>query len=128
MAKGEPRTEQEALLFIEPLLPLLQRGMSEKQACEYAQIPESTLNHYKKKYLTVWSKVKQAKMVLIASASDTVAKAVKDDPNIALKVLEKRSRKQWGNNIDVTSDGDKINVALVEYVKPDDNQDQDTNS
>lgn len=126
MAKGENRTEEEALLFIEPLLPLLQRGMSERQACEYAQIPESSLNLYKKKYLTVWSKIKRAKMVLIAQASDTVSKAVKEDANLALKVLEKRSRKQWGNNLDVTSDGEKINVALVEFINPDENTSTNT--
>lgn len=126
MPKGIDRTEEEALVFVEPLIPLLQRGMSERQACEYAQIPESSLNHYKKKYEKVWSKLKQAKMVLIARASDTVAKAIDEDPNLALKVLEKRSKDTWGNNIDITSDNKALNIALVEFVGDGNNSSSDT--
>jgi hypothetical protein len=124
MSKGTSRTETEALDFIKPLIPLLQRGMSEKQACDYAKIPESTLNHYKGKFTSVWSEVKTAKMHLIAKASDTVAKNI-DDPKIALEVLKRRSKETWGDNVDLTSNGETIKGAIIEFVA-DPNENPDT--
>lgn len=115
MAQGKPRNEQEALTYIKPILPLLQRGMSERQSCEYAKISEATLNVYKRKYESVYSTIKEAKMALIAVASDTVAKAAQEDPKIALEVLKRRSKDTWGDNIDVTSGGEPVK-AMVEFV------------
>lgn len=117
MSKGTERTEEEALLFIKPLLPLLQRGMSELEACQYAKIPESTLNLYKNKFLSVWSEVRHAKMTIIAVASDTVANAAKNDPKIALEVLKRRSKKNWGDSIDMTSDGQGVQGATIVFAE-----------
>lgn len=107
MAQGTPRTEEEALNYIKPIIPLLQRGMSEVQACDYAKVSIDTVNHYKRKWESIYIEIRTAKMHLIAQASDTIAKNL-DDPKIALEVLKRRSKKTWGDNIDVTSDSEKI--------------------
>jgi len=112
MSKGSKRTEEEALLFVAPILPLLQRGMSEQQACDYSKIPESTLNLYKRKFPKVWSEIKQAKMQLIAISSNTIANAASEDPKIALEVLKRRSRENWGDNIDLSTGGQPFNVII----------------
>lgn len=115
MAQGTARTEEEALNYIRPIIPLLQRGMSEVQACDYAKISIDTLNHYKRKWESVYIEIRTAKMHLIATASDTVIKNI-NDPKIALEVLKRRSRETWGDNIDLTTSGDKLNIALVEFI------------
>jgi len=115
MARGIERTEEEALNYIKPILPLLQRGMSEVQSCDYAKISVDTLNHYKVKFESVYIEIRTAKMHLIAQASDTVSKNL-NDPKIALEVLKRRSKDTWGDNIDITTTGDKltgIDVRLI---------------
>lgn len=118
MAKGVERTEQQALEYIKPILPLLQRGMSEVQACDYAKISIDTVNHYKRKFEQVYLEVRTAKMQLIAKASDTISKNL-DDPKIALEVLKRRSKDTWGDNIDVTSDREKITGFDIRVIKDD---------
>lgn len=97
--KGIERTEEEALTFIKPLIPLLESGLSEQQACIYSKIPESTLNHYKDKFESVWSEIQRAKMTLIAKASETIHKNI-DDPKIAIEVLKRRSKEMWVDGIE----------------------------
>lgn len=50
-----------------------------------------------------------------------VAKAVSGDMR-AFDILAKRG---WGDKLDITTDGEKLNVALVEFVGDDDVQDKD---
>lgn len=122
MPQGVTRTEQEALKYIQPIIPLLQRGMSEVQACDYAKISIDTVNHYKRRWESVYLEIKTAKMQLIALASDTVSRNV-EDPKVALEILKRRSKREWGDKLDVTSDDKPINVAMVEFV---DGNNQDT--
>lgn len=124
MAQGTARTEEEALNYIRPIIPLLQRGMSEVQACDYAKISIDTLNHYKRKWESVYIEIRTAKMHLIATASDTIAKNI-DDPKIALEVLKRRSKATWGDNIDLTTQNEKLSISLVEFIGNDDEQTKD---
>lgn len=124
MAQGTARTEEEALNYIRPIIPLLQRGMSEVQACDYAKISIDTLNHYKRKWESVYIEIRTAKMHLIATASDTIAKNI-DDPKIALEVLKRRSKATWGDNIDLTTQNEKLSISLVEFIGNDDEQAKD---
>lgn len=117
MAQGIERTEAEALAYIEPIIPLLQRGMSTRQSCDYAGISEDSVKHYKKKFESVYLKITTAKMHLIATASDTIAKNI-DDPKVALEVLKRRSKKLWGDRLDVTSDDEKLNSIVVKWAEP----------
>lgn len=112
----EGRTELEAFDFVKPILPLIQRGMSIKQACKYANKCDDSVKKYIEKYKSVQEAVNTAEMMLLAVSLDTVSKAAKKDPNVALKVLEKRDRDNWGTNIDVTTNGENLSVALVEFV------------
>ena len=107
------RTKLEAYDYISPILPLMQRGLTMKQACQYTGIPETTVRKYMRDYEIVKKAIDTALMMLIATASDTVAKAAKKDPNIALKVLEKRSRETYGDRIDITTNGESLNVAWL---------------
>lgn|SRR3990167_2408716 len=45
----------------------------------------------------------------VLKARQTVVKSL-DDPNQAFKYLEKKRKKEFGNTLDVTTDGDKINI------------------
>mgnify|MGYP000906833387 CR=1 FL=1 len=124
MAQGTARTEEEALNYIRPIIPLLQRGMSEVQACDYAKISIDTLNHYKRKWESVYIEIRTAKMHLIATASDTIIKNI-NDPKIALEVLKRRSKATWGDNIDLTTQNEKLSISLVEFIGNDDEQTKD---
>lgn len=125
MPRGVERTEEQALSYIQPIIPLLQRGMSEIQSCDYAKISIDTVNHYKRKYESVYLEIRTAKMMLIAKASDTIAKNV-DDPKVAMEILKRRSKGEWGDNIDITSGGDMLKTALVEFIDGEPNKDTDT--
>lgn len=53
----------------------------------------------------------------ILKARQTITKAL-DDPHHAFKYLEKKRRKEFGNAIDVTSDGEKLaNVDTDKVIK-----------
>lgn len=128
MPQGVERTEEQALAYIKPILPLLQRGMSTSQSCDYAKISIDTVNHYQRRWESVYLNIREAKMVLIATASDTVAKHAKDDPKIALEILKRRSKSEWGDNIDFTTGGEQLKTALVEFTNDPIKSNQDTDT
>lgn len=119
MAQGLERTEEQALEFVQQIIPLLEVGMSIRQSCHYAAIDQKTVGRYSDKFESVAIKIKTAKMKLIANASNTVATHAKSDPKIALEALKRRSKETWGDNVDVTSDGQAINLIDFTKVKPD---------
>ena len=63
-------------------------------------------------------------MHLIATASDTIIKNI-NDPKIALEVLKRRSKATWGDNIDLTTQNEKLSISLVEFIGNDDEQTKD---
>lgn len=116
MAKGKKRTEEEALAFIRPIIPLLEQGMSMLEACDYAALARPTVLGYINKFESVDTEIKTAKMKLIATSSSTLSKAVKDDPKMALEVLRRRSKDRWSDKTEVNQNNTgNITIEVVEY-------------
>lgn len=46
----------------------------------------------------------------ILKARQSIVKAL-DDPHMALKYLERKRRKEWGDNLDLTTKGEALNVT-----------------
>lgn len=113
MAQGSGRSEEEALEFIRPIIPLLEQGMSMQQSCDYAGIDRSTVVRYKQKFERVATEIKTAQMKLIARATETVNKFAGKDPKIALEALKRRSRKEWGDNVDHTTKGNELPQPIL---------------
>lgn len=116
MAQGNKRTEQEAIEFIQPLLPLLESGMSMLQATQYAGLNRPIVLKYIDNWESVNTIINTAKMKLIANSSNTLSSAAKNDPKMALEVLKRRSKDRWSEKqeIDQHNTG-SITIEIVNY-------------
>lgn len=90
---------------------------SDEEACAYADIAESTLYNYQKNNAEFLERKHRLKQKPTIKARQTVVKSL-DDPNQAFKYLEKKRKKEFGNTLDVTSDGEKI--IGIDYIIPKD--------
>lgn len=120
-----PRTEEQALLYIEPLIPLLETGLSLQHSCNMAKINEKSVYNYMDKFPSVYSRIRTAKSTVIANSADTIGRAAKKDPKYALEVLKRKDRQEWGDNVDVTSKGEKV-VPILGGITQEDDVQEDT--
>lgn len=129
MPRGKLRDADEALDFIRPMIPYLQRGIGITEACSLAKIEFATVNRYRNKYPKVDNEIKYHQNTIIAIATDTISTAITThkeligketvvtqlgDAKLAVDVLKKLYRSQWGDNIDITSGGEKIANSFEE--------------
>lgn len=114
--KGKQRNEEEALEFIQPIIPLLETGLSLSQACEYAGISRKIVTSYIDRWESVGTIVTTAKMKLLASSLNTLSEHAKNDPKIALEVAKRRDKKRWSDRqeIDQHNTGD-LTIKVVKY-------------
>ena len=80
---------------------------SVEEACSYAEIARNTFYEYLKKNPSFQDRIDDLRQRPTLKARQTVVKHL-EDPNNAFKYLEKKRRKEFGQNIDITSGGEKI--------------------
>jgi hypothetical protein len=91
---------------------LLQIGASQKTACGSVGITEDTFGNWIKRNSDFSDRARKAQADYILNMTAVVTRGAKDDPALALKVLERRDRNEWGANIAVRADRE-LEAALA---------------
>jgi hypothetical protein len=121
MSQGKEYNKAE---IMESLKPYFQLGYSIPDACDFVGIDNSTLYKWIKEDDTLSKKIKGWRNEISVMARDVWRKKITDerDYDASREWLKKKDRKEFGDNVDVTTDGDKIMPTTVEWViqNPDD--------
>lgn len=93
---------------------------SVEEMAYYAGVHFDTVYRYFKQNPEFHERIQALRNRPVLKARQTVNKAL-EDPNYAFKYLEKKRRKEFGNNIDITTDGEKLPTPILGAVikKPD---------
>jgi DNA invertase Pin-like site-specific DNA recombinase len=93
-------------------------GGTDKEACFIAGISTTTLYNYCKENPEFLERKEALKEMIKYHAKANIANAIVKDKSVSLSswYLEKKLRKEFGQNVDVTSDGEKITGIQVEIV------------
>lgn len=99
-------------------------GSDVSAACYYANITRQTYYNWEKDNPELKEEFDRLKEKPVLKAYQTVAKDL-DKIDTAKWYLSKKRNKEFGDRMDVTSDGEKIQPLLVKYLdeKPKDNRD-----
>lgn len=102
-------------------------GATDKEACLVADISPAALYQYQDKHPEFTERKALLKEKPVYQAREAVIKSFRKDPNLALKYLERKRKDEFSlrTETDVTSGGEKINIALVEFA---DGKDKDSSS
>lgn len=95
-------------------------GGSDKEACFYAGINGQTLYDYQKKYPRFIERKEALKETPILKARRTVVDKLDENYGNAMDFLKRKKKKEFGDKVDVTSDGKELKqLTGFNYVKPD---------
>jgi DNA-binding XRE family transcriptional regulator len=90
-------------------------GASIPEACMYANISKQTYYNWEKENKELFDRFDELKQKPIIKARRAVVNGL-DDPEFALKYLSKKKRDEFGDNIDITTQGEKIDKINVHYI------------
>jgi len=85
-------------------------GGTDSEACFYAGIGQSTLYSYQEEHPEFVERKDALKEKPILKARQTVVQSL-NDPNHAFRYLSKKRRKEFGESLDLTTDGEKITIG-----------------
>lgn len=107
---------------IEKLEQAFLYGATDKEACLVADISPAALYQYQEKNPKFTERKALLKEMPVYQAREAVIKAFRRDPNLALKYLERKKKSEFSlrTETDVTSLGEKVNIALVKFEDGDD--------
>ena len=113
---------------IEKLEEAFLLGCSDREACLMADIAPATLYKYQEKNPEFTERKEQLKQSPFIKARQAVISSFRRDPNLALKYLERKKKDEFSlrTETDVTSGGEKVNIALVRFEDGDRNTDTST--
>lgn len=92
-------------------------GATNSEAVAYAEISERVLYDYFKEYPEFLQKTEEWKLNPLLKAKKTIVDNLTDTKN-AQWYLERRAKKDYGNNVDVTSDGKQLPTPILANVEP----------
>jgi hypothetical protein len=95
-------------------------GSSIPEACFYANISKQTYYNWEKDNKELFDRFEELKQNPFIKARRAVVSGL-DDPEFALKYLSKKKKDEFGDNIDITTQGekiDKINVHYIDELRP----------
>jgi len=84
-----------------------------REACIYAEITETTYYNWKKKNPELFEKIEKLREEPVLKAKTTIYNNL-GDVNTAKWLLERKRKADYGNQLDVTTGGDKIQI--IAYV------------
>lgn len=95
-------------------------GASDAEACMYAEISKQTLWSFEKKNPKFRERIEELKEKPILKARQEVVKGLPNNPDFALKFLERKRKKEFSlqQNVDLTSGGKPFSVITTVYAKP----------
>ena len=98
-------------------------GANDKEAYGYADISHETFYNYIEKHPEFREEIEKWKAAPILRAKRKVSDEIEKDTSTAKWLLERRAKKEYGANVDVTSDGDKLQPILVKFIGEEDAKD-----
>lgn len=124
MARPSKLTPETHSLIVEAIL----HGATYKDAAEAAGVSYDTFNEWMKagaeakggKFFEFSEAVKAANAQCAVNFTRVIqTAAAKGDAKYALEWLKRRRRSEWGDNVDLTSGGDKLQspVVIIEVIK-----------
>lgn len=111
---GRPtKINDEVLLKLEEAFKI---GCTDEEACFYADIGTSTLYDYCKKNKAFSERKELLKQSPIFKARRSVVKAIETDPDLAMKYLERKVKKEFSTRVESTGeDGGPQVIQIVRY-------------
>lgn len=103
---------------IDKLEEVFALGGTDEEACFYAGIGKTTLYNYQLEYPEFVERKDSLKETPILKARRTIINAL-DTPDYAFRFLERKRKKEFGANLDLTTDHQKI--LGINYITPDGN-------
>lgn len=102
-------------------------GCSDEEACFYANIVKQTLYSYQKKHPEFVDRKEALKTRPIFLARETLVKGIQNDPDLALKMLERKRKNEFSTRAetDITSDGNPLAPILVKFIGGDSGTEND---
>lgn len=98
-------------------------GCSDEEACFYADIAKQTLYSYQEKNPEFADRKAALKTRPIFLARETLIKGIQRDPDLALKMLERKNKAEFSLRSEHTgADGEKLEGLVI--IKDADNQSQ----
>lgn len=127
MVEGEKKIGRPTKMTPEVLKALRQAflvGATKEEASHYAGISKVTLYTYIENNPEFLNDIEAWTSEPILKAKTTLAKSL-SEPLHAKWYLERRAKKDYGANVDVTTDGDKLSPILVKFIGESDEPRQD---
>lgn len=93
-------------------------GCTDIEACLWADIAEKTLYLYQEKHPEFIQRKEALKETPVLDSRMTVSRAVKRDPDMAMKYLERKKKNEFSTRAenDITSGGEKLQPLMVQFV------------
>jgi hypothetical protein len=110
MAEGQikPKLTPETVKKLEEVFAI---DGTVEEACFYAEISKQTYYNWIKEFPEMAERFDALRQRPFLKARQTIVKAL-DDPNHAFKYLERKKKKEFGVNMDITSEGEKIAMEI----------------
>jgi len=86
-----------------------------EEACSYADISRDAFYDYLKKEPEFSDRIADLRQRPVLKARETIVKSL-TDPHHAFKYMERKRKSEFGPNVDVTSNGDKITFVPSELL------------
>lgn len=85
----------------------------------YCGVSRQTIYNWFEKEPELFDEVERLRQRPVLKARQTIVKAL-DDPNHAFKYIERKRRKEFGANVDITSDGKQLPtpIYIPDHVRP----------
>lgn len=98
-----------------------------EEACFYADINPDTYYAYVKAHPEFSERVKALRNRPVLDARQKVVSSIKADVKVAQWYLERKAKKEYGANVDITSDGKALPtpIMVLDDVLTDNSNDQD---
>ncbi len=94
-------------------------GATNEEASHYADIAPSTLYLYIEKNPEFSEQISAWKSEPILKAKQMAVRGIDKDIKAAHWYLERRAKKDYGANVDLTTDGEKLQPILVKFIGDD---------
>lgn len=88
-------------------------GATVEEACFYADIHKDTYYEWIKKQPGLSDRFDALKQRPVFLAREAVVKGIQRDPKLALDFLGRKAKKEFGNNVDITTDGKALPTPIL---------------
>ena len=124
MAQGKEFTEEQRQIILESIQPYLELGYSLNKACILAEVEPSTVYKWLEKDEALSKKVASWRNMVSAVAVKNIVDTIKGNEEAGIKPdienskwwLSKKEKETFGNNIDVTSNGEAFKTNEIVFV------------